>query len=78
MLYFGIKGLLDKISQVEAFSLAVVDLVTNVCVLGLEQVHDWEDLSVIWHKSLTDSIRACYQCLQNFEANGNVFWISSV
>jgi len=73
-----LKGLLDEISQVEAFSLAVVDLISNVGILGLEKVHDWEDLSVIWHKSFTNGIRACNKSLQDFEANCDVFWISGV
>jgi hypothetical protein len=73
-----LKGLLDEITQVEAFSLAVIDLVTDVGVLGLEQVHDWKNLSVVWYECLTNGIRACNQCLQNLQANGDVFWVSCV
>ena len=35
-------------------------------------------MSVIWHKSLSNCVGACYQGLQNFESNCNNFWVSSV
>ena len=60
------------------FSLAVVNFVANVSILCLEQVHDWQNLSVIWHKSLSDSIRACHQSLQDLERDSNNFRVSGV
>ena len=73
-----LKCLLDEITQVEALPLTVVNLISNVCILGLEQIHDWKNLSVIWHKSFTNGIRAGNQSLQDFQSDSNVFWVSSV
>ena len=53
-----LESLLDQVSQVLALSLRVVNLVSQVLVACLIQVHHWQDLSVVWHKSLTNSVRA--------------------
>ena len=73
-----LKGLLNQITQVEALSLTIINLVSNIGILGLEQIHNWQDLSVIWHESFSNSIWACNQSLQDFEANCNVFWVSGI
>ena len=73
-----LEGLLDKVTQVLALSLRVVDLVSNVLVAVLEEVEYWEDLSVVWHESLTDGLRADNESLQHLESNGNDFWVASV
>jgi hypothetical protein len=72
------QGLLDEISKVVSLSLTVVNLITHIQIFSLEQIHDWENLSVIWNKSLTDGIRACDQGLQNLKSNGNNFSVSGV
>jgi len=54
---------LDQITKVVSFSLTVINLVSKVCIFGLEKVNDWEDLSVIWHKSLSDGVGAGDECL---------------
>ena len=54
------EGLLDKVTQVEGLALGVVDLVSQVHVLGLVKVEDGEDLSVVEHEGLTDGIGAQY------------------
>jgi len=72
------QGLLDQISQVSGFPLTVINLITNVGVLSLEEVHDWKNLSVIWDESLTNGIRACNQGLQDFQSNSNNFWVSGI
>jgi hypothetical protein len=54
---------LDKVSKIHALSLAVVDFVTNICVLGLEKVHDGEDLPVVRYKSFTNGFTASYEGL---------------
>ena len=51
-----LEGLDDEVAKVLSLALAVVDSVTLGQVLGLEQVHDWENLSVIWHESLTNGV----------------------
>jgi len=73
-----LQGSLDQVSRVAHFSLAVVNLISDVHVLGLEQVHDGEDLSVIWDQCLTDGIRAGDESLQDLEGDGNDFWVSGV
>ena len=43
-----LEGLLDQVSEIVSFPLAIVNLVTKVEILSLEQVHDRQDLSVVW------------------------------
>ena len=52
------EGLLDEITQVLALSLRVIDFVTHVVVVHLEQVHHWENLAIVWYEGLANSIRA--------------------
>jgi hypothetical protein len=70
--------LLDQITQVESFTLAVDDLVTDVSVALLEEVHNWQDLSVVGHKSFTNSVRAGHERLQNFESDSDDFTVTGV
>jgi len=69
---------LDQITQVESFSLAVVDIVTDVSVALLEEVHNWQDLSLVGHKSFTNSVRAGHERLQNFESDSDDFTVTGV
>lgn len=72
------QSLLDEVAQVLSLALGVVDLVANIVVGLLEEVHHREDLPVVGHKSLTDSVRALNKCLQDLEGDGNDFGIAGV
>ena len=73
-----LEGLHDEVAKVLSLALAVVDGITLVQVLGLEQVHDWQDLTVVWHKGLTDGITALDKRLQDVESSGNNLGITGV
>ena len=73
-----LESLLNKVSKIVALPLAVVDLVPEVCIFGLEQVHDWQDLSVVWHQSLANGVGAGYEGLQDFQGNCDNLWVSRV
>lgn len=47
MLLKELEGLLDQVAQVRRFALGIVNLVTQVPVLGLVEVEDWQELSVV-------------------------------
>ena len=57
------KSRLNQVSKILSFSLAVVDLVSEVLVLNFEEVEDREDLSVVGHESLANGVRAGDECL---------------
>jgi len=73
-----LKGLLNEITKVVSFSLRVINLVAHVQVLGFEEVHDWKNLSVVWHKSFSNCITACNKSLQDFKGNSNNLGVTSV
>ena len=52
------ESLLNQLSKVERFSLAVVDLVSEVGVLCLHEVKNWKDLAIVGNHSFSDGIRA--------------------
>lgn len=52
------KSLLNKITKVGSFSLAVINLVTKVLVFNLEEIHHWKDLSIIGDEGLTNGVGA--------------------
>lgn len=62
-----LKGSLDQIAEVGTLALRVVDLVAKVCIGGLKQVHHRQDLSVVGHKCLTNSVGAGHECLEDLE-----------
>ena len=72
------EGLLNQITEIKGFSLAVVDLITHVEVLSFEQVHDWKNLSVVWYKGFSDGVGASNKSLQDFQSDANNFWVSCV
>ena len=72
------ESALNKIAKVLAFSLTVVDLVTEVDVLCLHKVEDWKDLPVVWNQSLTNSVRADNKSLQNFKGDHNNLTVTSI
>jgi len=73
-----LEGLLDQVTQDELLALRVLDLVSNVHIVLLEQVHDWEDLTVVWDESLTDGVGASNQDLQDLEGDGDDLWVTGV
>jgi len=58
--------------------LGVLDSVTNVDVVLFEQVHHWEDLTVVGHQSFSDGVRAGNQNLQNFKSNCDNLGVTGV
>ena len=72
------ESALNKVAKVLAFSLTVVDLVTEVDVLCLHKVEHWEDLPVVWNQSLANSVRALNKALQDFEGDCNDLWVTGV
>jgi len=64
-----LQGLLDQVAQIQTLSLAVVDLVADVGVALLEQVHHRQDLSVVGHQGLADSVRAGHERLQDLQGD---------
>jgi len=73
-----LKGLLDKVTNVESLTLRVVDLVTKVGVVHLQQVHDGEDLAVVGDEGLTDGVGAGNERLEDFEGDGNNLGVAGV
>ena len=61
----------NQVAQVLTLALAVVDLVSLVQVLGLEEVHDGEDLTVVGHEGLANGVTAEDKLLQDVEGSGN-------
>lgn len=60
---------LDEVTQVLGFALGVVDLVSEVLVLGLEEVEDGEDLSVVGYKGFSNSVGAEDEVLENLKGH---------
>lgn len=73
-----LKSLLDQIAEVGCLALAVVDLITKVLVSDFEEVEDWEDLSVVGDKGLTNGVGAADKSLQDLEGYRNDFNVTSV
>jgi hypothetical protein len=57
----------DEVAKVLSLALTVVDLVALVQVLGLEQVHDGQDLTVVRHQGFTDGVTAGNESLQDVQ-----------
>jgi len=70
--------LLDQVAQVQALPLAVVNLIANVGVTLLEEVHHGQYLSVVRNQGFSDSVGAGHECLQDFEGDGDDFTVTSV
>ena len=58
-----LECLLDQVTEVSCFALAVIYLVTEVLVLDLEKVKNWENLTIVGYEGFTDSVGAGYECL---------------
>ena len=68
----------DEIAKVLTLALTVVNLVALVQVLGLEQVHDWQDLAVVWHQGFSDGVAARDQLLQDMQSSRNDVAVTGV
>ena len=68
----------DEVAKVLSLTLAVVDRITLIQVLGLEQVHDGQDLTVVWHQGLTDGVTAKDELLQDMQSGGNDIGVTGV
>ena len=70
--------LLDEVTEVLLLALRVVDVVAHVQVLGLEQVHDGQDLAVVGHESLANGVTAGDEGLQDVEGRGDDLRVARV
>ena len=61
-----------------ALLLPVVNPIAEVLVLGLEEVEDGKDLSVVGHKSFTNGLRADNESLEDLESHSDDLNVSSV
>ena len=66
-----LESLDNQVAKVLSLALTVVDSITLVQVLGLEEVHDGENLTVVWHEGLADGVAAKDKVLQDVEGGGN-------
>jgi len=73
-----LEGLHDEVTKVKLLALTVVDLVTLVQVLGLEQVHDGEDLTVVRHQGFSNGVTASDELLKNLQASRNDITVAGV
>ena len=51
-----LKCLHDQVPEVLALALAVVDCISLIQVLGLEEIHDRQNLAIVGHQGLTNSV----------------------
>jgi len=72
------KCLLDEITKVSRLSLTVVNLVAEVLVLDLEQVENWENLTVVGYKCLANGVRASDESLQYLEGDRDNLGVTGV
>lgn len=73
-----LQSLLDQVSEDESFTLGVLNLVAQVAVALLEEVHDGEDLTVVGDECLTDGIAAGNEGLQDLEGNSDNLGVAGV
>ena len=73
-----LQCLLDQISQILMFSLAVINFVSKILVFSFEQVHNWKDLSVVRNQCFSNCVWTSYQSLQDLKSDSNDLWISCV
>mmetsp|Transcript_70913 Transcript_70913/g.207789 ORF Transcript_70913/g.207789 Transcript_70913/m.207789 type:complete len:288 (+) Transcript_70913:299-1162(+) len=73
-----LQGLFDEVSEVLPLPLGVVDPITDVVVLVLEDVEDREDLPVVRHQSLADHVPTQHQGLQDLEGRGDDVRVAGV
>ncbi len=68
----------DHIAEVVSLALSIVDLVSLVQILSLEQVHDWQNLAIVGHQSFTDSLAGLNESLKDAKGSCNNFGIARV
>ena len=73
-----LKCLDNEVAQVLTFALRIIDLVALVQVFCLEKIHDWQDLTVIGHESLTDGVAAEHEALQDVKGDRDHVWVARV
>ena len=73
-----LESLDNQVAKVLTLALTVVDSITLVQVLGLEEVHDGENLTVVWHEGLTDGVAAEDEGLEDVEGCGDNLMITGV
>ena len=66
-----LESLLNQVAKVIALALTVIDLITQIYVRCLEQVHNRENLTVVGHEGLADGVAAEDKVLQDVEGGGN-------
>ena len=78
MLLEELKGALDEVSQDHSLTLAILDLVSKVQVVALEEVKDGEDLSVVGYKGLSNSLRALDERLEDLKGHSDNLRVTGV
>ena len=73
-----LESLDNQVTKVLSLALTVVDLITLVQVLGLEEVHDGENLTVVWHEGLTDGVAALHESLKDVEGSSDHIRVTRV
>lgn len=73
-----LERLHDEVTEVLAFALTVVDCVTLVQVLGFEQVHDGQNLAVVWHQGFSNGVTARDECLQDVKSSRDDITVTGV
>ena len=68
----------DQVTQVLTLTLAVVDLISLIQVLCLEEVHDWENLTVVGYQGLTNGVTALDELLEDVECRGDDLRVTCV
>ena len=72
------KGLLNQITQVEHFTLSIMDLVSKVKVPCFVLVEDGKDLAVVGNEGLSNCIGAENKCLKYFQCYLNDLRVSGI
>mmetsp|Transcript_24752 Transcript_24752/g.50664 ORF Transcript_24752/g.50664 Transcript_24752/m.50664 type:complete len:250 (+) Transcript_24752:153-902(+) len=74
----NLQRLLDEVAQIHAFPLGVVDRVSDVQVLALENVEDRKDLTIVRHQRLPDHLATQNQGLDDLHRRGHELGVASV
>jgi len=73
-----LKRLLDQVAENQALALRVLDLVAQVSIAHLEQVHHGQDLSVVGHESLAYGVGASHEALHNLKGDSDDLVVTCV
>jgi len=72
------KRVLNQVAHVKSLSLGVVNLVAEVGVALLEEIHHGQNLSVVWHEGFADGVTAGHEGLQNLQGDGDDLRVAGV